>query len=120
MFSYYSHYLNTLLSACTQQVHQASLIHLTARFLTHSSFYLLCDVLDSTGLSEADFLLQYPSVEIVKISKSDLMKATLSLLDQRVDNAEHDQHLLLAEDEVSIVHRNEEVDAILRITTITL
>ena len=79
-----------------------------------SSFYLLCDVLQATDLSEVDFINRHPEIEISKISKADFIKTTLSQLELRICRPDD---RFEQEDEVSVIHTSDAINDILHISS---
>lgn len=75
------------------------------------------DILESTKLNEAEFVLKHPLIQISKIKKADLIKATLSQLEERHFRRDD---LVKHEEEVNIIYRNDAIDEILNIISSTV
>lgn len=81
-----------------------------------NQFYVLQEILESRKLTEAEFILKHPQIEISKMKKVDLIKATttLSQLEQRHFKTDDP---LKHEEEVNIIYRSSQIDEILDISS---
>ena len=68
-------------------------------------------MLDATASSEAEFILKYPHVEILKVTKSDLVRSSLSQI-------EHQHRPQLdGEGELSVIYLGDAIHDILHISS---
>lgn len=68
------------------------------------------DILESTKLNETEFVLKHPLIQISKIKKADLIRATLSEFEERHFRRDN---LVKDKEEVNIIYRNDAIDEIL-------